>query len=295
MTECEACRIACSAKRAREDPANRDSEPPERAADEARLAPPLGIQVSLKRAVAQVACHVRSRPVSGRVAERHHVPSPAQPFHRRRGAAFPTAVSFGLWLAGTLVVRVEVAARSGRERREHQRQQQAPAHAAQGMPIWVVHIGPLRATSGRPGRAPDNRNGRPPRAPIKLAQTPASPWRSSVRGGWSAREIESTREVGRTGSARRRRIRAGGSRLALGRHARRGQSLRTESAGLHSHHATRAGEWYPRPCSSSRMLLALQIQRRSLTNEVLQCIFVNLVIFLDVDGTPDLPVKAGVE
>jgi hypothetical protein len=41
--------------------------------------------------------------------------------------------------------------------------------------------------------------------------------------------------------------------------------------------------------------LALEIQRHSFTNEVLQCIFVDPVIFFDVDGTPDLPVKAGVE
>ena len=51
------------------------------------------------------------------------------------------------------------------------------------------------------------------------------------------------------------------------------------------------------PCraSSGGMFLASEIQRHSFPNEVLQCIFVDLVIFFDVDGTPDLPVKAGVE
>ena len=46
---------------------------------------------------------------------------------------------------------------------------------------------------------------------------------------------------------------------------------------------------------SSGMFLALEIQRHSFTNEVLQRISVNLVRFLDVNDTPDLPVKAGVE
>jgi hypothetical protein len=45
----------------------------------------------------------------------------------------------------------------------------------------------------------------------------------------------------------------------------------------------------------SGMWLALEIQRHSFTNEVLQCIFVDFVILFDVDGTPNLPAKAGVE
>jgi hypothetical protein len=46
---------------------------------------------------------------------------------------------------------------------------------------------------------------------------------------------------------------------------------------------------------SSGLFLARSIQRHRFTNEVLQRTFVNRVIFFDVDGMPDLPVKAGVE
>src|SRR6188474_917501 len=47
--------------------------------------------------------------------------------------------------------------------------------------------------------------------------------------------------------------------------------------------------------SSRGALVALQIQRDGLTDEVLQCAFVDLVMFLDVDGAPDLPLEARVE
>ena len=46
---------------------------------------------------------------------------------------------------------------------------------------------------------------------------------------------------------------------------------------------------------SSEQLLALEIQRHGFANEVLQCTFVDLVIFFDVNRTPDLPLEAGVE
>ena len=46
---------------------------------------------------------------------------------------------------------------------------------------------------------------------------------------------------------------------------------------------------------SDGVSLLLEIQLHSFTNEVLQCTLLDLVIFFDVDGTPDLPFKAGVE
>ena len=76
-TKREAGSITGSAEGTRKHQAHRDLEAPERAADDARLAPPTGVQVALTRTVAQVTCHVRRRPVGGRVAEGHHVAADA--------------------------------------------------------------------------------------------------------------------------------------------------------------------------------------------------------------------------
>ena len=47
--------------------------------------------------------------------------------------------------------------------------------------------------------------------------------------------------------------------------------------------------------ADASQLLALLIQRHSFTNQAFQCTLVNGVTFSDVDRTPDVPAKAGVE
>ena len=44
-----------------------------------------------------------------------------------------------------------------------------------------------------------------------------------------------------------------------------------------------------------RLALALEIERHCSADQIPQCRLVNLVAFVDVDGTPDIAVEAGVE
>ena len=44
-----------------------------------------------------------------------------------------------------------------------------------------------------------------------------------------------------------------------------------------------------------RLALALEIERHCGADEILQCRLIDLVAFVDVDGTPDITVEAGVE
>ena len=41
--------------------------------------------------------------------------------------------------------------------------------------------------------------------------------------------------------------------------------------------------------------LALEIERHCRADEILQGRLINLVVFVNVDGAPDIPVEAGVE
>ena len=43
------------------------------------------------------------------------------------------------------------------------------------------------------------------------------------------------------------------------------------------------------------LTFALEIERYGSADEVLQCRFIELVAFVDVDGAPDIPFEAGVE
>lgn len=44
-----------------------------------------------------------------------------------------------------------------------------------------------------------------------------------------------------------------------------------------------------------RIAFALEIERHCSANEILQRHLIDLVPFMDVDGTPDIPVEAGIE
>jgi hypothetical protein len=44
-----------------------------------------------------------------------------------------------------------------------------------------------------------------------------------------------------------------------------------------------------------RLALALEIERHCSADEILQGRLIDFVAFVDVDGSPDIPVKAGVE
>ena len=44
-----------------------------------------------------------------------------------------------------------------------------------------------------------------------------------------------------------------------------------------------------------RLALALEIERHGSADEILQSRLIELVVFVDVDGAPDIPVEAGVE
>src|SRR3954466_7307200 len=62
-----------------------------------------------------------------------------------------------------------------------------------------------------------------------------------------------------------------------------------------THARPRTHRWPTGSRRSGGGLLARQVQRHGFTNEVLQCVVVDRVVLLDVDGTPDLPLEAGVE